>query len=266
VTDSKTQLQNDLLDILASRRWHRHFDPFPHVVAEDVFTPQLYGELETWFTDLLALELGEAHVRGRLSRNMAGYDAYGYSFQPPVAAPFAVFFSPAWRDLLANLFAVDANAYVSGGLHHHRTGSANGKVHNDLNPGWFTDDATDNGIIVSNRDVCHYGTGRTRGGGEPREVMRAIAMLFYLGNPDWAPGDGGETGLYRSARDAVDHPAATVAPRNNSLLAFECTPRSFHAFLSNRRAPRNCLTLWLHRDKQDVLSRWGEREIVYWNP
>jgi len=94
------------------------------------------------------------------------------------------------------------------------------------------------------------------------ETIRAVAAIFYLDNPPWSPGDGGTTGLYRNASDPVDQPAAVVPPLNNSMLAFECTPFSYHGFVSNRRHPRNSVVLWLHRSRQDVVRRWGEHAIV----
>ncbi len=88
-------------------------------------------------------------------------------------------------------------------------------------------------------------------------------MIFYLANPVRGV-VGGETGLYRAASDPIDRPADVVPPVNNSLVAFECTPTSFHGFMSNRNAVRNCLVMWLHREKTEAIRRWGESSIVYW--
>jgi 2OG-Fe(II) oxygenase superfamily len=84
---------------------------------------------------------------------------------------------------------------------------------------------------------------------------------LYLCNPDWIEGDGGETGLYGSREDPVDRPIAVVPPINNSLLMFECTPYSYHSFLSNGRSPRNSVIVWLHREKVEVLSRWEKPRL-----
>ena len=93
-----------------------------------------------------------------------------------------------------------------------------------------------------------------------------MSLLFYLANGPWHPGDGGETALYASSSDAaLTGPAATVAPVDNSLVLFECTPYSWHTFLSNRVRPRESLVMWLHRSKQDTVDRWGEASIAYWH-
>jgi 2OG-Fe(II) oxygenase superfamily len=247
-------------EVLANRRWRRCELPFPHVVAEDVFDRGFYLDLLTTFERLLA-GAGDDGFR----RDMPGFDAAGHNFRPPVPPPFDVFFSRPWHDVLTGLFGVEGTGQMSGGLHHHQPGSRSGDVHNDLNPGWFVEEAGPGEVVVADREVCDYSTGRTRRPGPAAvEAVRGVAMIFYLANPAWAPGDGGETGLYRHAGDDVHRPAATVPPRDNSLVAFECTPFSFHAFLENRRRPRSSLVAWAHRRRSDVVERWGEGVIVPW--
>jgi hypothetical protein len=113
--------------------------------------------------------------------------------------------------------------------------------------------------------LCDYKTGRVRRRGlVARPTVRGATAILYLNNPPWKFGDGGETGLYRSAADPVTSPAAIVPPENNVLLVFRTSPRSFHAFISNRRAPRNSIVLWLHRDRQDVADEFGSGQIVSW--
>ncbi|MDT4982832.1 MAG: hypothetical protein QOF95_322, partial [Pseudonocardiales bacterium] len=94
--------------------------------------------------------------------------------------------------------------------------------------------------------------------------IRAVSLLFYVGNPDWVPGDGGETGLFANIDTAARGPRAAVPPVNNSLVMFECTPFSWHAFVSNVSNPRNSVVMWLHRRKDEAVARWGEQSIVYW--
>jgi hypothetical protein len=86
----------------------------------------------------------------------------------------------------------------------------------------------------------------------------------YLAEPDGYAGWGGETGLYRSSSSPVGRPVVAVPAVNNSLVSFECTPFSFHSFVTNPYAERNCLVMWLHRSRNDVIDRWGEQSIVSW--
>lgn len=253
----------DLDEALSNRRWLRRGKPFPHVLAQDVFVPRVLRALEEDFAARLDAAQSEPAVKPRFKR-MSGYDAIGLDFDPSLSGPFRLFFSRRWHDMIAALFDVRATGHMSGGLHHHPTGSSSGAVHNDLNPGWFATTPGEDEIAIASEE-CGYATGATTSpDAEPRELIRAIAVLFYLANPPWSPGDGGATGLYRARDDDVDRPAGVVPPRSNSLLAFECTPYSFHSFLGNRRAPRNCLVQWLHRDRDDVVRAWGERPIVGW--
>jgi 2OG-Fe(II) oxygenase superfamily len=256
-----------LREILANKSWSRSDDPFPHFTAQNVFVKSIYLKLETAFQHILAQGLGGKYESGvaRLSRNISGYDAYGLSFEPNFTGPLRIFLSRAWHDTLATLVGVRATRDLSGGLHHHRVGSRSGDVHNDFNPAYFADTHLPNGINIADSRLCDYKHGtHCRSGLRPRLCVRAVAMLFYLNNPTWSPGNGGETGLYRSSTDAVEQPTAVIPPINNSILIFECTPYSYHTFLRNHCHPRNSVILWLHSLAADAVSRWGKGKIVYW--
>jgi hypothetical protein len=255
--------------LLESRRWQRRTDPYLHVVANEVFVPDVREALEAEFFRLLKPAPQSRGSAGTtpFTRNMSGYDASGIAFTPELTGPFRLFISRAWHDLLASLFGVEATGDVNAALHHHVVGSANGRIHNDLNPGWFAGAASDSSVNVSDHRLCNYHggpTGEHPSGQSVRETVRAVAMIYYLANPPWAPGDGGETALYRHQGGPIGEPDVIVPPLNNSLLAFECTPYSHHTFLSNRRSMRNSVILWLHRTKADAVRRWGDRAIVPW--
>lgn len=249
---------SDLAAALANRRWSRRTLPFPHVVAQDVFVPELYRGMAARFDELLrggdsaSFDIDPFRLRPT-------HHFYAASFLPETREPFEIFLSASWRDLFARVFRVTLTDDVNGGLHHHGTGSRSGGVHNDFNPGWFVTSAgCGTGHLNVSGRTCDYKTGCCSDPTlKPQERVRAVAILFYVNNPAcWSPADGGETALY-AAPDAP--PSVSIPPINNSLLAFECTPRSFHAFRTNRTSPRNSVILWLHRTKQDAIERWGDR-------
>jgi hypothetical protein len=246
---------------MANRHWIRREKPFPHIVANNVFTSAFYSCLEREFYRQF-----EQKAPGGLndpSLKMSGYDAYGLHFSPTMSGPLSIFVSRAWHDLIASLFHVNGCGLVNAGLHHHVIGSGNGLVHNDLSVGWFMDYPSRSGIRLSRHDLCRYTDGAVfTPGAKPLEVVRAVSMLFYLANSPWAPGDGGETGLYLSSHDRVDYPSARVPPINNSILLFECTPHSYHSFLRNNKSVRNSVIMWIHRSMDDALERWGENALV----
>lgn len=242
-----------LEDAVANRRWQRVSYPFDHVVAECMFTDRFYRAFEAAVTERLGL----------FTRDMPDYDASGYAVTSAEDGALALFHSRPWHDLVARAMGVEATGDVNIALHHHEPGGANGSIHNDLNPGWFVGEDRPDGITVADSSRCGYWHGDDAVG-PTYERIRAVAVLVYVGNEVWQPGDGGETGLYLSRSQAVDEPAVRVPPRNNTLLAFECTPTSYHSFVSNRRIGRTSLIQWLHRSRDEVVARWGGESIVGW--
>lgn len=250
-------------EVLATRSWMRRAEPFPHVVATSAFTDEFYDELDVAFGEVLASGFGDRP--DQLSRRIPGYDAYGLAFPAEQPEPFGLFLSLEWHDLLAGVLGVNGTGYVTCGLHHHAVGSASGQVHNDLNPSWFAVYDTPSSIRVARHDLVGMTTGVVRRPGtETVELVRVGVMLLYLHNPPWRPGEGGGTGLYAAATDDVERPHAMVPPLNNSILAFECTPYSYHSFIHNAHSPRNCLIMWLHQEPATVAARWGEGAVVPW--
>ena len=253
----------DLASLLAHRRWVHRSDPFPHVVARNVFTPAFADELDAAFGALLdrGLDAGPAGF----SRSIPGYDAFGHTFRQDVAWPFSLFVSRAWHDLLCGVAGVGGSGQVFCGLHHHLPGSASGSVHNDLNPGWFPGVAGADDVVVSDARRVVYASGQALVPDvTPAGAIRAIAVLYFLHNGPWHQGDGGEMGLYASTSDPIDRPAIAVPPHNNSLVLFECTPHSLHGFIQNLRAPRSSLIMWVHRPRADAEAQWSARSIVEW--
>jgi hypothetical protein len=242
-----------LADVLERRRWIRRSEPFPHVIAYDVFRPEVYRRIEEAFTAVLESVNGQPYLQE--------HDIQGRNLDADIAGLFDPLVTRPWHDLLAHVLGIPATGQVACGLHHHRVRSKDGFPHNDLNPGWFGEEARPGGLTISGPDV-HYTTGRSLNGKQPIEAIRAAAVLYYVANPPWEPGDGGATGLYRSAKDPIQHPVGAIPPINNSMFMFECTPQSFHGFIGNRRKPRNSIIMWLHRPKADVVRRWGEHAIV----
>jgi len=263
-----------LSEILANRRWVLRKEPFPHVVATEVFVPEFAAALDAACVKVLAEE--------RL-QHFGWYDAHSWSFSESMSGPLRVFISPEWCAMVASVLGVAVSGHVATSIHHHDVGTAHGFPHNDYNPVYFprleqSARAAGGGrtrkdsqlprpleVQLSRGDLVGYTTGvAQKPGVEVEPVVRAVALLYYLGNEPWTHGDGGETGLYRRRSDRVDRPAVAVPPRNNSLVAFECTPSSFHSFIANRRHQRNSVIQWLHRTTGEVESRWGMAALERW--
>src|SRR5271156_2103827 len=123
--------------VIQNRKWIRREHPFPYVRGRQVFTECFYTGMASQFKALVEGGLSEALTPGRFSRSMPGYDAYGVGFDESLGGCLSLFVSPAWHDLVANLFGVKGTGYINPGGHHHKIGSAGGAVHNDFNPAWF---------------------------------------------------------------------------------------------------------------------------------
>ncbi|MBJ7610656.1 MAG: sulfotransferase [Candidatus Dormibacteraeota bacterium] len=251
-----------LEDVLAPHPWTVRSHPFPHVVARNVLRPEVYAEVDRAFEDVLARGMDAApHGFGR---STPGYDVFSHTMRTGQDGPFALFLSRPWHDAVAVAASVAAGGHVFCGLHHHAVGSASGSVHNDLNPGFFPRAARPDEVVLNDHALCSYYSGESQAGVQPVETVRAVALIFFVHNQPWSPGDGGEIGLYASAAHPIERPAVAVPPINNSMVFFECTPHSFHGFISNRRIPRNSLIMWIHRPPADVIGRWGADPIVRW--
>lgn len=252
---------------LGNRRWWSRRHPCPHFVVRDVFAPDFYAALEDEFRALLDRGFGPPSALDRFARNMPNSDAYSWNFTADVSGPLSIFYRRDWHDLIARLTGAETTLDVNGALHHHQPGSLDGQVHNDVGIGYFIDRPRPDGVNPMDLSRCSYTDGRpgALGDGRPvRAAVRSVAVLLYLCNPDWRPGDGGETGLFLHPDDPVKQPTAAVPPINNTLLVFEITPRSLHSFLHNPHKPRNSVVMWLHRSYDQAVARFGQDAIYEW--
>lgn len=239
---------------LAQGSWIRRARPFPHALVPRLFVDQVAAEIDAEVTARVDAKTGMHHF--------GWYDAYACGFQDiPADNVLAVFVSRAFHDFIARQMGVPALGYVNAGIHHHRRGSESGFIHNDLNPAYFDADPQPEQVVLPMQAGASYMYGS---GGRPgvrvRRVVRCTAMIYYAANPSWHLGDGGETGLYSGPESYF--PAARIPPVNNSMLIFNCSPSSYHAFLTNRREARNSIVLWLHASVEHMAARHSEQAFV----
>ena len=247
---------------LSVQRWLEYQKPFRHLRATNVFEKQIYESMESNFNR--CLKEMEANENSH-SSDPGRYDAWMLGVTSSSAGLFHPLFSREWHDLISDFVGVATTGHIDGGLHHHRVGSANGWIHNDLCVGWFQAPCGDNDVVLSDHIACNYSTGACHDPQiQPLCLVRSVALIFYLANFDWAPGYGGETGLYETPFDGIENPAATLEPINNSLVIFECTPHSYHSFLRNSRMERNCIVLWAHSTIETASTKFGEASIRKW--
>lgn len=221
-----------------------------------------YNRIWTYFAALLRSSEEDGDSKSRFGRSSERYDARVLAVNSERAPQLEPFFSIEWIRRLYDLFGYPDIGYIDGALHSSLPGSRTGWIHTDLCSAWFVNPPRNSGLTFPDRSVCDYFTGRVRG--KPVrtvELKRVAAMIYYLGNDGWQIGDGGETALYDCPFESRLSPPTMVPPVNNSLLLFECTPHSYHRFISNVRATRNSIILWIHSTPDEVLSRWAMKGV-----
>ncbi|MFG1790646.1 2OG-Fe(II) oxygenase family protein [Nocardia sp. NPDC049149] len=250
----------EFADLFAHRRWVHRTQPFPHVYARDVFVPEFYQRLTD---DLARLRAESPGLFGKVAAN---YSADGVRLTDvPKDSALAVFASRPWHDLVAGIAGVTATGDVEGSVHHHAPGAPYGWPHNDLNPAWFPGEPPGPDEVRLPGGAVDIKTGHRADGVVARATVRAVAVLFYFGNPDWQHGDGGETALYDHLGENGRAPQLTlIPPLNNSLILFEVTPRTWHTFAGGNTKDRNSIVMWVHRTKAEAVDRFGGDRIVYW--
>ncbi|MBV6647753.1 MAG: 2OG-Fe(II) oxygenase [Cyclobacteriaceae bacterium] len=226
--------------------------PVPHFYIKDFFTEEFHDQLCQVFNQTLSKGLNEQLAKDKFSR-FGGYDAYCFLLPPDSVYPLNFFYSIEWHSLFEDLFDLPITNDVVAEFHHHQVKSNRGFVHNDYNICCFTEAPLENGINPWYYHCNFDPRYNDMSSGQIKERMRSIAILYYLNNEEWLPEDGGETGLFINATD--ERPIKTFPPISNSLFAFEITPESYHAFLSNVRLERNSVIMWFHTDKEIKIRR-----------
>lgn len=248
-----------LSSVLSNTEWKIEELPFSHIVAFNVFREDFYNRLCIDFN----LNMSNAYGRSMQSEQLSAktrFFSLGLSETP--LDTLAVFTSNEWLTLISSFFDIPVTKYINIGLHFHMVNSPTGWIHNDFNPGWFIKNKKDEeNSMVSLK--CNYKNGATSEAGlESIELVRAIAVIFYLNNENDMKGGG--TGLYKHSFSDINCPDKIIEPKKNSILVFPCTPFSFHTFLSNRTFSRSSIIMWLHCTKEYAIEKWGEGCIVNW--
>ncbi len=239
------------LTVIANRSLVLKEQPFRHIILDNFFTPDFYRALCNAFQRQIDAGIAETFTLQKFSR-FSHYDAYYWTLPPQSGWPLTFFYTPAWRDYFSAMFHVPLTDDVNAEFQHHLVNSQSGFVHNDYNPAFFPDRPADGKMNPFYYQCAYYGKAAQQG---VRERVRSIAIIYYMNNPLWSEGDGGETGLYDHSSASV--PVQRVAPINNRLLAFACSPDSPHGFLQNRRSVRNSFNMWFHGDKATAMTRFG---------
>lgn len=239
--------------------WYEHSSPFKHYRADNVLDSKTYAKIGANFIALQNGELknsnGETYQLEKLSQN---YDALMLGMDNELANYFKPFFTIDFLKSIADFLNIPFNYQIDGGLHSNPKNSKTGWIHNDLCYAYFDSNYfKEDKLTFPKRDSCDYFTGRkTNDSASPQKFVRAAALIYYLCNHNWKDGDGGETALYSAKNISRDTISELVAPKDNSLILFECSPHSYHRFVNNPGRTRNSLIFWLHSTPEFSESQW----------
>lgn len=240
--------------------WYDVKYPFRHFRASNVLNQKAYSTISSAFSSILYPKLTDVNNNYKFSKANQRYDALMVAMNPELAALFIPFFSEAFLKMISDFLAIPFLPRIDGGLHSSPKHSRSGWIHTDFCSAWFDESqVTDNAILFPNRSRCDYFTGVAKtSSAKPVEYVRAATLIYYLCNDSWKPGDGGETGVYGSARLTPRTEYDLIKPLNNTLLLFECSPHSYHCFINNPGLVRNSLIMWLHTSVDYAESNWGK--------
>lgn len=241
-------------------RWWQCSSPFCHFRATDVFDMSIYKALCQQFSLILEDTKNDNASEYKMRRAKGNNDCLILGLNDELASVFYPLFTEEWLRSLADLLDLKFLPRIEGALHSNPINSQTGWIHTDCCSAWFDEcDIIEDKLMFPPRKRCSYFTGkRMSPNAEPKEYIRAATMIFYLCNEGWQQGDGGETALYSTSEELEHTTVKRVPPLNNSLFLFECSPHSYHRFISNPGRVRNSIILWLHSSVEDAEARWGD--------
>lgn len=247
------------MGVLEYGEWREVRSPFRHFQASNVLAAESYRVIALEFQRVLDATEGRITGGPRFGKPAANYDARMLPITEENMEHFPPFFSDGWLRSLSDLVRIPFVPRIDGALHSSPPNSRSGWMHTDFCSGWFDESRNESpAFLFPDRSRCHYFEGAAKvAGAKPTEYVRAATLIFYLCNDDWAPGDGGETEFYGSRKDSQNTRKLLIPPVNNSLILFECSPHSYHRFITNPGRTRNSLILWLHCEVDFVEKRWG---------
>ncbi len=240
-------------------QWQEYALPFRHFSASNVFDSETYKQLSHQFTLILEMTAGKREGAYKMRPAQGSNDGLILGLTEKLATAFSPLFTEAWLRSLAELAGLKFLPRIEGALHSNPQGSRTGWIHTDCCSAWFDEsNSKAEELMLPPRRRCNYFTGKAKApDAKPTEYIRAATMIFYLCNDGWESGDGGETGIYSADHETEDTMVKLIPPINNSLFLFECSPHSYHRFITNPGRTRNSIILWLHASVEDAVARWG---------
>lgn len=237
-----------------------HFtdSPIRFFVFDNFFSSHVYRALCNRLQDLIKRRaLTRFDFKG--PADSRPYDA----FHAEVATTCDPLFDSIWNlstyNFFLRAFGLPLFSNFNATFHYHLPESESGDVHNDFCAEAFQQRKLSTGLYANTNleltklpeHVNDLESGQVFVG------ARAVGLLYYLNNDDWRPEYGGETAFFSSATECT--PIHKIEPINNRLLAFEVSPKSYHAFQQNHVKPRCSFTSFLYTSIANSEARFNIR-------
>ena len=243
-------------------------NPFPHKHLTEFLKLDFYNDVCQFFNKVLARGVEPAsspYDPNKFKRFTYGYDAAYWQAPPEIGYPINEFYSPQWIEYFSGLFGVPLSSDISITFHHQSQDSKPFSAHNDYclvgMPKRESHDKTVRQYYFGSQSK-EYSPYFIKSVEEAHDLnldvqMRSVVGIFYINNPPWREGNGGETGLYDCYDSyTLNVPTKKCPPISNSMLTFETTPGSFHTYLPNKATVRNTLLFWLHSPYEQKVARF----------
>lgn len=214
--------------------------PFQYVVLDNFFKEDFYKDICSFFDNVykkgFAVENDNERFHPFLDVKYP-YDGYSKAIFPFEHRAGDFFYSHQWNLFLSKVFNRLTSTIATPAFHFHPPGDKTGWIHND-----YADKPFSSLHRLCSGVVPHSRYGSVSGG----DILekRAIAIIYYFGSETTSE-DGGGTGLYESLENKI--PATVIEPKDNRMLMFSVSPKSYHAFQTNKK-DRKSIVMWLHTD------------------
>jgi len=242
-------------------KWQEYKSPFRHYTAKDVLGENEYLKTLNAFNECI-IKKKETLLRDGHKQNQyyEKYDAIISAVTNQNIDGFSSLISYSFVEALGQLIKFPFNGLLDAAIHSHPLNSRSGWIHTDYCSAWFNDPSfNQHCFCFADRSKCDYFSGKKlKDDAMPVEYARVGTLIYFLGNDKWQTGYGGETVLFNSSVKTSNTRTKFIAPENNTLLFFECSPHSYHSFITNVVQPRNSIIFWLHCTVEDAQQKWPQ--------
>jgi len=222
--------------------------PFRYIVIDNLLNELIYKNLCNKFKSFIDRTVPYKDQPGATS-NYEGYIS-GLSTKDCTDG-YDFFISDELKNFTEKTFEILTTKYMSPSAHFHKTPSKNGFIHRDMNICSFAESADK---VVTN-NIAYTDDSKLK---QPNsiKVIRSIAMLYYLNNPENIDDyTGGGTGVYDGYAGNL---IREIKPVNNRLFMFEICNNSVHSCIG-ANFDRSCVVSWYHSSPAYIINRyWKE--------